>query len=232
MAGSQATIAFGLTCAAIHRAAEVLAVVAACSEVESCEPEFAWLDVRGNDVVVVELPIATATMAAEIASMAQATSASSRQPVTFRPATGWRPSHNRTVVAMTLGHEGSGRRASARVGAACRGLERAASARRTPARGHVPWSAIISPPHPCQQARCGSGAIRAHLVTTFQVIRGFGALKSVEIRYWPGSDSGSPNRGSTLLSKRVIAQTRSPARAMTMRPTPGRVPPGAAGARR
>src|ERR1700722_6903192 len=130
MAGSQATIAFGLTCAAIHRAAEVLAVVAACSEAEICEPEFAWLDVRGNDVVVVvERPIATAAMAAEIASTTQATRASSRQPVTFRPATGWRPSHNRTVVAMTLGHEGSGRRASARVGAPCRGLARAGSGR-------------------------------------------------------------------------------------------------------
>ena len=32
IAGSQATIALGLTCPAIHRAADVLAAVAACSE--------------------------------------------------------------------------------------------------------------------------------------------------------------------------------------------------------
>ena len=38
MAGSQATIALGLTCAAIHRAAAVLAAVAACSEAGICEP--------------------------------------------------------------------------------------------------------------------------------------------------------------------------------------------------
>jgi hypothetical protein len=30
-----------------------------------------------------------------------------------------------------------------------------------------------------------------------------------------GSDRGSPNQGSTLLSKRVIAQIRSPVRVMT-----------------
>jgi hypothetical protein len=41
MAGSQATIALGLTWAAIQRAAEVLAAVAACSEGETDEPEFA-----------------------------------------------------------------------------------------------------------------------------------------------------------------------------------------------
>ena len=216
MAGSQATIASGLTCAAIHRAAEVLVAVAACSEAEICEPEFAWLDGRADDVVVVELPMASAAMAAETASTAQATSASSRQPVTFRPATGCRCSHSRTVVAMTVGHEGSG------------------AGRRTPARGHVPLSAIFAP-HPCHQARCGYGVIRAHLVTTFQAIRDLGRWKSAEMlaeMSLAGSDSGSPNRGSTLLSKRVMAQTRSPARAMTMRPTPGRVPSGAAGARR
>src|SRR6202167_6307437 len=88
MAGSQATIASGLTCAAIHRAAEVLVAVAACSEAEICALGFTWLDDRADDVVVVELQMATPAMAAETASTEQATSASSRQPVTLSPATG------------------------------------------------------------------------------------------------------------------------------------------------
>ena len=39
-----------------------------------------------------------------------------------------------------------------------------------------------------------------------------------------GSDRGSPNQPSTLLSKRVHAQIRSPARVSTMRPVPWRMP--------
>ena len=35
---------------------------------------------------------------------------------------------------------------------------------------------------------------------------------------YPGSDRGSPNRGSTLVSKRVIVLTRSPARVSTISP--------------
>jgi hypothetical protein len=35
-----------------------------------------------------------------------------------------------------------------------------------------------------------------------------------------GSDRGSPNHGSTLLSKRVMAQIRSPVRVRTRRPVP------------
>jgi hypothetical protein len=42
-----------------------------------------------------------------------------------------------------------------------------------------------------------------------------------------GSDRGSPNDGSTLFSKRVMAQIRSPARARTNRPVPWRMPVGA-----
>src|ERR1700678_899405 len=44
MAGSQATIASGLTCVAIQSAAEVLAAVAACSEAGIDAPGGAWLD--------------------------------------------------------------------------------------------------------------------------------------------------------------------------------------------
>jgi hypothetical protein len=127
IAGSQATIALGLTCPAIHPAAVVLAAVAACSEPEIREPaelaelaELAWLDGREDEDAVV--PTTTAATAAETASTAQATSASNRQPVIFQRATGCLETHNLTVVAMTLGHDGSGR---------C-----------TPACGHVPLSAI------------------------------------------------------------------------------------------
>ena len=42
-----------------------------------------------------------------------------------------------------------------------------------------------------------------------------------------GSDGGSPNRGSTLASNRIIALTRSPLRARTYRPVPRRTPTGA-----
>src|SRR6185437_9373884 len=41
-----------------------------------------------------------------------------------------------------------------------------------------------------------------------------------------GSDRGSPNHGSTLLSKRVMAQIRSPARVSTYRPVPWLIPEG------
>ena len=81
------------------------------------------------------------TEAAETASTAQPMSASRRQPVTLRPPTGCLLTHNRTVVAMTVGHDGSGRRA--------------------PACGHAPLSAI-SAPQPCHQARCGFDVMTAH----------------------------------------------------------------------
>jgi hypothetical protein len=48
-----------------------------------------------------------------------------------------------------------------------------------------------------------------------------------EVGYRLGSDRGSPNHGSTLLSKRVMAPIRSPVRVRTMRPTPWRMPEGA-----
>jgi hypothetical protein len=46
--------------------------------------------------------------------------------------------------------------------------------------------------------------------------------------YRLASDRGSPNHGSTLFSKQVRAQIRSPARVSTKRPVPGRVPVGVA----
>ena len=48
--------------------------------------------------------------------------------------------------------------------------------------------------------------------------------------YQPGSDRGRPNHGSTLFSKRIMAQIRSPVRVRTRRPAPWRAPP--VGARR
>ena len=42
-----------------------------------------------------------------------------------------------------------------------------------------------------------------------------------------GSDRGSPNHGSTLVSKRVTEQIRSPERVRTKRPVPWRMPDGA-----
>src|SRR6266545_3296887 len=45
-----------------------------------------------------------------------------------------------------------------------------------------------------------------------------------EAAYRLGSDRGSPNHGSTLLSKRVKAQIRSPVRVRTNRPDPWRMP--------
>ena len=48
-----------------------------------------------------------------------------------------------------------------------------------------------------------------------------------EAAYRLGSDRGSPNHGSTLLSKRVMPHMRSPVRARTRRPVPWRMPVGA-----
>jgi 3-oxoadipate enol-lactonase len=45
--------------------------------------------------------------------------------------------------------------------------------------------------------------------------------------YRLGSERGSPNQGRTLLSKRVMAQIRSPVRVSTYRPVPWRMPVGA-----
>ena len=45
--------------------------------------------------------------------------------------------------------------------------------------------------------------------------------------YRLGSERGSPNQGSTLLSKRVMAQIRPPVRVSTYRPVPCRMPLGA-----
>src|ERR1700679_4283823 len=71
IAGSQATIALGLTCPAIHREAVVLAAVAARSETEICEPaEAAWACGRAGEAAVV--PTTTAATAAETARTAQA----------------------------------------------------------------------------------------------------------------------------------------------------------------
>src|SRR4029077_21052873 len=44
--------------------------------------------------------------------------------------------------------------------------------------------------------------------------------------YRLGSDRGSPNHGSTLASKRVMAQIRSPARVSTQKPVAWRIPAG------
>jgi transposase len=53
------------------------------------------------------------------------------------------------------------------------------------------------------------------------------AERTLEAAYRLGSDRGSPNHGSTLLSKRVKAQIRSPVRVRTNRPVPWRMPEGA-----
>ena len=45
-----------------------------------------------------------------------------------------------------------------------------------------------------------------------------------ETAYRLGSDRGSPNHGSTLLSNRVTEQIRSPVRVRTSRPVPWRMP--------
>jgi hypothetical protein len=94
--------------------------MAACSEPEILgPPEVGWLDDRESvDDVDAVVPTTTAAAAAATASTTQAMSASNRQPVIFQRATGCLEAHNLIVVAMTFGHDGSGR---------C-----------TPACGHVP----------------------------------------------------------------------------------------------
>ena len=52
------------------------------------------------------------------------------------------------------------------------------------------------------------------------------AFTAVGSCYGLGSDRGSPNHGSTLLSKRVMAQIRSPARVRTYSPVPWLMPVG------
>src|ERR1700728_1622750 len=106
MAGSQATIALGLTCPAIHCAAVGRVIVAACSETElGGLAVLARLDAAG---LAAGVRRATAVTAAETPITAQQRKASRCQPVTLRPDTGCRLTHNRTVVAMTVGHDGSG----------------------------------------------------------------------------------------------------------------------------
>src|SRR6185437_798025 len=44
--------------------------------------------------------------------------------------------------------------------------------------------------------------------------------------YRPGSESGSPNQGSTLLSKRLVALSWSPVMVIVMRPVADQAPAG------
>ena len=65
-----------------------------------------------------------------------------------------------------------------------------------------------------KSGRCASARNRQDVLRLFQLPEG-------------GSDRGSPKDGSTLFSKRVMAQIRSPARVRTNRPVPWRMPVGA-----
>jgi hypothetical protein len=51
-----------------------------------------------------------------------------------------------------------------------------------------------------------------------------GGLPAQADRYRLGRDRGSPNDGSTLFSKRIMEQIRSPVRVRTNRPLPWRIP--------
>ena len=57
-------------------------------------------------------------------------------------------------------------------------------------------------------------------IATLAATRSTSKQGALEPGYRLGSDRGSPNRGSTLLTKRVTAQIRSPLRVRTRRPTP------------
>src|SRR5213076_3084712 len=60
-----------------------------------------------------------------------------------------------------------------------------------------------------------------------QFLNSASGLKHRQASYRPGSDRGSPNDGSTLFSKRVMALIRLPERVRTYRPTPWLMPVGA-----
>ena len=60
-----------------------------------------------------------------------------------------------------------------------------------------------------------------------ETMAGAAHIHRLETGYRLGSDRGSPNHGSTLLSKRVMALIRSPVTARTYRPTPWLMPLGA-----
>jgi len=62
-------------------------------------------------------------------------------------------------------------------------------------------------------------------IATLAATRSTSSRAHSEAGYRLGSDCGSPNRGSTLLSKRVTAQIRSPLRVRTRRPTRSRPVP-------
>jgi hypothetical protein len=51
--------------------------------------------------------------------------------------------------------------------------------------------------------------------TSWSVRNAAAQIYRPEAGYRPGSDRGSPNHGSTLLSKRVMAPIRSPVRVIT-----------------
>jgi hypothetical protein len=69
-----------------------------------------------------------------------------------------------------------------------------------------------------------------YLAETYE--RGLAEYDAAHVRrpmagYRLGSDRGSPNHGSRLFSKWLMAQIRSPARVRTIRPVPCRMPVGA-----
>src|ERR1700722_9801909 len=114
MAGSQATIALAATWPAIHVAASSRvpadAPSAAADSDADSEPR-----AETAEEAVTACPVTARTVhapsppATTRATAAGATKACRRR-APFPPKTGWRSSHSRNVVAMTPGHDGSGRR--------------------------------------------------------------------------------------------------------------------------
>jgi CubicO group peptidase (beta-lactamase class C family) len=61
--------------------------------------------------------------------------------------------------------------------------------------------------------------------TAWAALATIGTRKSERLDHQSGSECGSPNHASTLLSKRVMAPMRSPVSVRTTRPVPWRMPP-------
>src|SRR5262245_34831426 len=66
------------------------------------------------------------------------------------------------------------------------------------------------------------------IIAKYTRARGVKSGSFLELKRQSGSDRGSPNQRSTLLSKRVKAPIRSPVSVRTKRPLPWRMPPVAA----
>jgi hypothetical protein len=104
-------MALAATCPATQVAARSRVLTESVSVAEDGALDRPRLALADGDLA--ECPMLTTAITATNAMIKVPETIAGRPRVALRPTPGWRSTHSRTVVAMTVGHDGSGRRARA-----------------------------------------------------------------------------------------------------------------------